>query len=132
MNIGRSEHFSDHFANLSFEKRMEPVLRRSIEGLSRVEVASDGGEAIGYSIATIDKEYVAEVDSIFVKEGYRDQDLGGMLLDRALDWIDAFPVRRTFLTVTFGNKEVSRFYMRHGLYPRLTVFERKNESGQTY
>ena len=124
MNVDRSLHFRERHRNLTFEERMRPVHRKAREGMARVEVVLDGaGAPIGYCVATIDSEYVGEVDSIYVDEGERDHGLGGDLLDSAIDWMRAFPVHRTFLSVTVGNIDAPRFYERHGFRPRNTLFE---------
>jgi GNAT superfamily N-acetyltransferase len=127
MNIGRSVHFDDHFKELDFETRMRPVISRAEKGSVLVTVASDEDlkEDVGYCVATIDTEHVAEVDSIFVKSTHRNDGIGGRMLDITLEWIDTFPVNRTFLSVTFGNEDAPRFYERHGFRPRMTIFERK-------
>ena len=124
MNVDRSVHFGDRHRNLTFEERMRPVHRKVREGVARVEVVLDGaGVPIGYCVATIDSEYTGEVDSIYVEEGERDHGLGGDLLDSAIDWMGAFPVRRAFLSVTVGNIDAPRFYERHGFRPRHTIYE---------
>jgi GNAT superfamily N-acetyltransferase len=98
MNVDRSLHFGDRHRNLSFEERMRPVHRKVREGMARVEVVLDGaGVPIGYCVATIDSEYMGEVDSIYVEEDERDRGLGGELLDNAIDWMGAFPLQRTSL-----------------------------------
>lgn len=124
MNVDRSLHFGERHRNLTFEERMRPVHRKVREGIARVEVVLDGdGVPIGYCVATIDSEYVGEIDSIYVEEDERYHGLGGDLLDSAIDWMRAFPVQRTFLSVTVGNTDAPRFYERHGFRPRNTLFE---------
>jgi GNAT superfamily N-acetyltransferase len=124
MNVERSLHFGELHRNLSFEERMRAVHRKGSSGMARVEVVLDGaGAPIGYCVATIDPEYNGEVDSIYVVEGERDEGLGGELLDGAIDWMRAFPVQRTFLSVTVGNFDAPRFYERHGFRPRNTIYE---------
>jgi GNAT superfamily N-acetyltransferase len=122
--VERSLHFGERHRNLTFEERMRPVHRKASGGVARVEVVLDGtGVPIAYCVATIDPEYNGEVDSIYVEDGERDQGLGGDLLEGALDWMRAFPVQRTFLSVTVGNVDAPRFYERHGFRPRNTIYE---------
>lgn len=127
MNIGRSVHFDDHFKDLDFNTRMRPVISKAERGRILVIVAfdEDRKEDVGYCVATIDMELVAEVDSIFVKSTHRNEGIGGRMFDDALEWMDTFPVKKTILSVTFGNEDAPRFYERHGFRPRKTIFERK-------
>jgi ribosomal protein S18 acetylase RimI-like enzyme len=127
MNIDRSVYFEDHFKELDFETRMQPVISKGRKGASLVILAFDDDrkENIGYCVATIDPDHIAEIDSIFVMELYRNEGIGGRMLDAAIKWIDAFPVKETVLSVTFGNEDAPRFYERHGFHPRKTIFERK-------
>jgi ribosomal protein S18 acetylase RimI-like enzyme len=124
MNVERSLYFGVRHRNLTFEERMRTVHRKASGGVARVEVVLNGADVpIGYCVATIDPEHNGEVDSIYVEEGERDQGVGGDLLDRAIDWMRAFPVQRTFLSVTVGNVDAPRFYERHGFRPRNTIYE---------
>jgi ribosomal protein S18 acetylase RimI-like enzyme len=126
LNVERSENFSEQHRHLGFETRMMPVLDKARAGLCRIEISiGEGGAPIGYCVATIDRDYLGEVDSLYVDEGHRDHGLGSDLLDRSVDWMMAFPVRRVVLSVTVGNLDAPRFYMRHGFHPRNTIFEMK-------
>jgi ribosomal protein S18 acetylase RimI-like enzyme len=126
LNVERSENFSEQHRHLGFETRMMPVLDKARAGLCRIEMSiGEGGAPIGYCVATIDRDYLGEVDSLYVDEGHRDHGLGSDLLDRSVDWMMAFPVRRVVLSVTVGNLDAPRFYMRHGFHPRNTIFEMK-------
>lgn len=127
MNIGRSVHFEDHFKYLDFETRMRPVISRSENGSILVIIAfeEDRDENVGYCVATIDDQLIAEIDSIFVESTHRNEGVGGRMIEIALDWIGTFEVKKVILSVTFGNEEASRFYERHGFHPRKIIFERK-------
>jgi ribosomal protein S18 acetylase RimI-like enzyme len=126
LNVERSEHFGEQHRQLGFETRMMIVAEKARAGLCRIEISiGEGGAPIGYCVATIDEDYLGEVDSLYVDEGHRDRGLGSDLLDRAVEWMMAFPVRRVVLSVTVGNLDAPRFYMRHGFYPRNTIFEMK-------
>lgn len=125
MNIARSLHFSEQYSRLDFNTRMRPVRERARDGMVRVELALNDGKVVGYCVISIDKDQVAELDSIFVEEPYRYAGVGESLLDRALDWTKAFPVRRIYLTMTLGNEDTPRFYQRKGFLPRMMVFEHR-------
>jgi GNAT superfamily N-acetyltransferase len=68
---------------------------------------------------------IAEIDSIYVADGYRSKGLGGRLLEGALDWIDEHDIKEVRTSVIWGNEEVLPFYQNHGLYPRSIVLLRK-------
>jgi GNAT superfamily N-acetyltransferase len=130
MNIGRSVYFEDHFKDLDFDTRMQPVISKGGKGALLVILAfnDDRKENIGYCVATVDSDLIAEIDSIFVIEMYRNEGIGGKMFDATIKWLDTFPVKKTILSVTFGNEDAPRFYERHGFHPRKTVFERDRKS----
>ncbi|HSV42227.1 MAG TPA: GNAT family N-acetyltransferase, partial [Methanomassiliicoccales archaeon] len=104
---------------------MGPVREKVAGGRMRVEVAVLAGNDVGYCVSSVSDRSVGEVDSIYVKEEYRDAGIGGTLLDRAVDWIKEHPVKTILLSVTIGNEDAPRFYERHGFRPRTTIFEWK-------
>ncbi len=66
---------------------------------------------------------MGEVDSIYVKEGYRSQGIGDQLMKRALIWMEENGTESKKIMVTVGNQEVLAFYQRYGFRPRSIIME---------
>ncbi|MGD0817784.1 MAG: GNAT family N-acetyltransferase [Methanomassiliicoccales archaeon] len=125
----RSAHFSDLVRDMEFESRRMGLLEKSVGGHILVQIVSLSGTSepkdVAYCVSTVGLDGIAEIDSIYVAEGYRGMGLGGKLIDGALDWIDEHDVREVRTSVLWGNEEVLPFYQHHGLYPRSIVLLRK-------
>jgi GNAT superfamily N-acetyltransferase len=125
----RSSHFSDLVKDMEFESRKYGLLEKSVGGHIMVQIVSLAGSEeqkdVAYCVSTVTLGGIAEIDSVFVAEGYRGKGLGSKLIEGALDWIDEHDVREVRTTVVWGNEEVLPFYQHHGLYPRSIVLRRK-------
>jgi diamine N-acetyltransferase len=129
LHSSRSAHFSDMVRDMEFDSRRLGLLEKSFGGHILVQIISLSGSAepsdVAYCVSTIGLNGMAEIDSIFVSEGYRNKGLGGKLIRGALEWIDEHDVKEVRTSVVWGNEEVLPFYERHGLYPRSIVLLRK-------
>lgn len=129
VHSARSTHFSDLVNEMEFESRRLGLMGKSIGGHILVQVVSLSGAPaqndIAYCVSTVGLNGVAEIDSVYVKEGYRKMGLGGKLIKGAIEWIDEHDVREVRTSVVWGNEEVLPFYGRHGFYPRSIVLLRK-------
>ena len=67
-----SSEFKDHFATVTFEKRIESLLEKDS---SVIFAASNDEDLIGYCIASINNEK-GEIDSLYVKPSYRGKNQG--------------------------------------------------------
>jgi GNAT superfamily N-acetyltransferase len=129
IHTSTSSHFSDIVRDMDFESRRLGLLGKSVGGHILVQILSlpqtMGEKDIAYCVSTINLNGIAEIDSIYVKDGYRNKGLGGMLMKGALEWIDEHDVREVRTSVVWGNGGVLPFYQRHGLYPRSIVLLRR-------
>ena len=129
LHSSRSAHFSDLVRDMEFESRRMDLLEKSAAGHILVQIVglTDKPEHkdIAYCVSTVGMNSIAEIDSIYVKEGYRSKGVGGRLIEGALDWIDEHDVKEVRTSVLWGNEEVLPFYERHGLYPWSIVLLRK-------
>lgn len=125
-----SDHFSSEFAGRTFAQRKEDLAAKALAGQLKTYVAIDSStsEEAGYCIATISKDNVGEIDSIFVADEYRKQGIGDLLLRTALDWMDAQSVEDRIISVAFGNDSAIDFYRRYGFLPRLVVLKQISEN----
>jgi diamine N-acetyltransferase len=121
-----SEHFSEVIAERSFADRRAELLKKSSDGRLRVDLARTGtGDCIGYCIASIDCHRTGEIDSIFVQPSFRNQRIGGTMMERALKWMDTIGTQSKILDVAWGNEQVWSFYRRYAFLPRSVVFMQK-------
>jgi ribosomal protein S18 acetylase RimI-like enzyme len=120
-----SQHFSEHFDKMTFGLRKKGLLEKSREGAIRVDLArdTDTGELVGYCISTVSRDRQGEIDSIYIEPDYRGSGIGDNLMERALRWMDEYPVAKKVLGVGAGNEDVFAFYSRYNFYPRTTILE---------
>ncbi len=129
VHSSRSAHFSEMVEDMEFESRRLGLMGKSVGGHIMVQVMSlpgkSGQKDIAYCVSTVGLNGIAEIDSVYVEEGYRRMGLGGKLIKGAMDWIDGHDVREVRTSVVWGNEEVLPFYESHGFYPRSIVLLRK-------
>lgn len=116
----RSVHFRHEFELINFEIRKVMLEEKAREGSIMVDVAQDSatGRVIGYCFSSINQVRRGEIESIFVKDGFRNQEIGDNLVKRALAWMEELGTYERVLNVASGNEEVLAFYARHGFVPR--------------
>ena len=116
----RSQHFSGHYAKITFDLRKKELLEKSRKGPLRIDLARDvnSGELVGYCVSTISGDRQGEIDSIYTEPDYRQSGIGDNLMKRALRWMDDLSVTKKILVVGAGNEEVFAFYSRYTFYPR--------------
>ena len=125
----RSEHFSEVVQDMEFDSRRLGLLEKSFGGHLLVQIISLAETSVkkdvAYCVSTVGLNGIAEIDSVYVSEGYRNNGLGGKLVKGALDWFDEHDINEVRTSVLWGNERVLPFYERHGLYPRSIVLLRK-------
>lgn len=119
----RSTYFSQWFEARTFEQRKNEILKKSVAGKLRVDLAVDEGRCIGYCVSSI-SDRIGEVDSIFVEEGHRSRGIGGEMMKRALAWMESEKAGSVKISASVGNEEVLPFYQRHGFFPRYILLEK--------
>ena len=128
VHSSRSAHFSTLVGEMEFESRRMGLLDKSVGGHILVQIVSLAGpeqKDVAYCVSTVMLNGIAEIDSIYVADGYRGRGLGGRLLEGALDWIDEHDVKEVRASVICGNEKVLPFYQHHGMFPRSIVLQRK-------
>jgi GNAT superfamily N-acetyltransferase len=129
LHSSRSAHFSDLVRDMEFDSRRLGLLEKALGGHILVQIISlsetSDQKDVAYCVSTIGLNGIAEIDSIYVAEGYRNNGLGGKLIEGALDWIDEHDIKEVRTSVIWGNEQALPFYERHGLYPRSIVLLRK-------
>lgn len=121
-----STDFSEVYEAFTFEDRSKKFYSSEI-GNVNIELVKDAekGKFIGYCISTISKEFVGEIDSLYIDNDYRSLGIGDNLMERAIQWLDNNNVKKKIIGVAAGNEKVLEFYKRHGFYKRTTILEQK-------
>ena len=98
----RSQYFREHFDMMTWEKRKRELLEKSKNGAMLVDLAKDAktGAIVGYCVSTINANKHGEIESIFIEEIYRRQDIGDNFIKRALDWFDKHSITRRVIAVS--------------------------------
>jgi len=117
----RSTHSKDHFANFTFERRIEMLMDREHLVVFAVQSAI---ELVGYCIATANGGS-GELDSLYVRKAYRGAGLGARLSNRALEWLNMMGCTEIRVAVAEGNEEAIPFYQRLGFQERFRVLQLK-------
>ena len=107
-----SNNFKNHFESFTFEKRMQPLLKK--KHLS-IFIATDTTEDLGYCIVSAD-DGQGEIDSIYIEPAYRKRKIGSSLIKKAMDWFDSVGCDSVSISVADGNDSVLDFYQSFGFY----------------
>jgi len=120
-----SPNFKDHYNRMTFEKRKSDLLKKSLLGEMRVDLAVDetSGCAVGYCVSSLIGEKIGEIESIFVNIEYRGLGIGDSLIKNALSWMDKEGATEKIVEVGDGNEQAFGFYARYGFLPRKTVLK---------
>jgi ribosomal protein S18 acetylase RimI-like enzyme len=89
------------------------------------------GRTVGYLAGrvgegtTLRPVRVAELESMYVREGYRDLGVGARLVDGFLGWAGSRGAERASVVAYAANERAIRFYRRWGFRPRSVSLERE-------
>ncbi len=108
--------FKERFENVSFERHLDYLLSFDVVFSY---VALDTSQIIGF-IIIICKQKTAEIDSIFVKEEYRNQGIGNGLMTRALKEVVGI-YDEIIIRVAEGNEQP--FHSQNHFKKRYTLFQ---------
>ena len=122
LHIEKSVDFKNHYKAFTFAARKESIVRHIENGALLVAIAYCNNLKIGYCISSV-VDGIGEIDSIFVKTGYRKSDVGHKLMEMSLDWIKTNAAKKIVVKVSVGNEEVFGFYSKYGFAPSLTELQ---------
>lgn len=118
-----AEHFQTQFDAVDWPARKAGLLRRAAGGGLHLDLARDGDTLVGYCVTTVDARKRAELESVFIEEGYRRRGIRAALVEKALAWMDAVGADRREVAIAAGNEEVLPFYRRFGFEVRAVVMQ---------
>jgi len=120
-----STHFTRYYEDLDWNERIEKFSDPAVQ--TRIDVAreGEGGRVVGYALASVSSERVAELGSFYVDAGFRHRGIGERLLEGVVEWmVDQDPKECVILTA-YENEAVLPLYERFGFFPRLVMLNRK-------
>ena len=94
-------------------------------------LAEFAGRTVGYLAArvgegtTLRPVRVAELESMYIREEYRDMGVDARLVDAFLGWAGLRGAERASVVAYAANKRAIRFYQRSGFRPRSVSLERE-------
>ena len=94
-------------------------------------LAEFAGRTVGYLAGhmgegtTMRPVRVAELESMYFREGYRDRGVGARLVDEFLAWARSRGAERASVVAYAANERAIRFYRRVGFSPRSVTLERE-------
>ena len=121
-----SPYFKEEFHTNTFELRKAKLSRRYEHGQLRLDLAYHNDNLVGYCVSGIDQDGIGEIESIFIAEEFRSQNVGGVLMQHALDWFDEQGVTSKVIDVAVGNERALKFYARFGFFPRVTRLKQRD------
>lgn len=115
--------FQDKMQSNSFEKRHNKFKKDTYKVNVEIIKKKEKEQPIAYSITSLNQEGVGEIDSLFVKEEYRNLALGEKLMNNALQWLNKKNINVKRIKVAEGNEVVLNFYKKFGFETRFYVLE---------
>lgn len=115
-----SKNFKKFYANFTFEKRIEPLIKRY---RLVIYVVWDGTDTVCYCIASVEG-LIGEIDSIVVTEEYRRTGIGTEMMTLALKWLENHCCDTMTLSVAEGNEAALDFYRRFGFAEKIVLMQR--------
>lgn len=123
-----SPYFSTYYEGLAFEKRKRSLLEKAKTGKLRIFLAKDAEskDFVGYCVSTVSNEGIGEIESLYVSEGYRENGIGHILIEKSLNWINIEGAVKIIIGVAKGNDSVLSFYAKYGFYTKTLILEKNN------
>jgi ribosomal protein S18 acetylase RimI-like enzyme len=120
-----SPHFSQHYANRTWEARKAELLGNAGSGGLHVNLArdADSGRLLGYCVSAVSPDKKGCLESIFVEPHCRGTGIGDALMVKAIEWMKSKKVQTIVLDVGVGNESVLSFYSQYGFYPRTIMLQ---------
>ena len=127
LNLHHLEHsnfFKAHFSNFEFEKRHQPLMdEKGTEILIDLVIDQRQKREVAYCLSSLAGDGTGEIESLYVEAAYCQLNLGQMLMERAVSWLQGQNASPLLIAVAEGNENVLPFYRRFGFYPRKLLLQ---------
>jgi ribosomal protein S18 acetylase RimI-like enzyme len=115
----------------TFEQRERELKEKVIDG-GQIQILIAFDEAnqtyVGYSVSTISKQNVGELDSLFIMEAYRSQGIGELFMNRSMGWFEENNIERMLMYVSYFNESAVRFYKKFDFEPVSYILTKTKQS----
>lgn len=126
LHADKSVYFSDFYHKFTFAERKKDLIQKAEMSDLRVALCLNASfDPVGYCVTTA-QAGEGEIESIYVKDAYRNQGIGTALMRDAIAWLEVRGINRIRVSVAVGNEAVFSFYQKFGLYPRVTHLVNKD------
>lgn len=117
VHFEKSIYFKSKYQKFTFEKRMEPILKKTKENIIKLDMLlnNDNGNYIGYCLSSIEDTF-GEIESIYIENQYRKLRLGDKLMKSALNWFESNGITNIAINVVYANDEALSFYEHYGFH----------------
>lgn len=86
-------------------------------------------ELVGYLIVSVHKcdMTIGEVESLYVLDDYRNEDIGSEMMNEAMNWLNYKGVAIQRISVGVENEQVVEFYQKLGFTPKSIILEKRSD-----
>jgi len=117
-HIGISINFVKERQSTQFEDRREEILKGCDQIKIDYVIRDKSNEEIGYCLSTINHYGKGELDSLYIKEKYRNLGIGKILVQKSLKWMGEAGAKQISLYVIPENEGAISFYEALGFKQR--------------
>lgn len=118
-----SKYFKEKFISFDFDKRRNIFKEKNI--WIKMVVDKETKIDLGYIIASIDKNNIGEIESIYLKSSLRGMQIGELIMNDGLTWMKSNNPKNIVVGVSYGNERAFKFYEKFGFYPKVTLLGEK-------
>jgi diamine N-acetyltransferase len=117
---------SDDVAAYLQSQRDGSLLAKISDGKLHIQLVyiSNIQDPIGFCITSLSKDFIGEVEALYILDKYQGNNLGTKLLQTSLKWLDENNALEQKLIVATGNEQVFSFYQKFGFSPGYTTLFR--------
>jgi ribosomal protein S18 acetylase RimI-like enzyme len=123
IHLSDSPHFKDFYKTFTFEQRIVSF-DTIIPDNMLIQIVEDAGKIFGFCISAIINE-TGEIESLFLEESVRGNNLGETLCRNAIEWMKKRSCKNIQVSVSYGHESVFGFYEKLGFYPRMISLQLK-------
>jgi diamine N-acetyltransferase len=117
--------FKKDFEKKTFTERKKGLISGGKTLKIFIAQEKDPSRIVGYCIASISKESLGEVDSLYIDERFRRFGIGKEFMSRSLEWFNQNGIQDIKISVALGNEEALPFYEKFGFVPRTYILKKK-------
>lgn len=122
LHYEKSSYLKDHFSSSTFKERRKKMLET--EKLLILAVKKED-ELMGFCVASVNGK-IGEIDLLYVRKNYHGKNIGKVLTDKAMGWLNSHNCSELNVYIAEGNEIVLPVYEQFGFKKRFHVLQIKN------